>query len=172
MLGSDDLRESTMRAWNRRSNSLRRCTYLIKVPAQLISRSSPNDGRLKDMKGWGDFFARFKSPRAWSTTVLDEARYYCCAFALEIPEAYGYGLSAFCSSRGSGCSLCDVSTMRHVLKLLGPSTTCWFFFGVCVLNLCRLCWYTTRGGVWSACRLLVDEPTSFFCFELQSCTSA
>ncbi|CAM9887975.1 unnamed protein product [Scytosiphon promiscuus] len=28
--------------------------------------------RLKEMKAWGEFFARFKAPRAWNTTVLDE----------------------------------------------------------------------------------------------------
>ncbi|CAM9270582.1 unnamed protein product [Ectocarpus sp. 6 AP-2014] len=28
--------------------------------------------RLKEMKGWGEFFARFKAPRAWNTKVLDE----------------------------------------------------------------------------------------------------
>lgn len=26
------------------------------------------------MKPWGEFFARFKAPRAWNTKVLDEVR--------------------------------------------------------------------------------------------------
>ncbi|CAM9356259.1 unnamed protein product, partial [Pylaiella littoralis] len=28
--------------------------------------------RLREMKGWGEFFARFKAPKTWNTKVLDE----------------------------------------------------------------------------------------------------
>lgn len=30
--------------------------------------------RLREMKSWGEFFAHFKAPRAWSTKVLDEVK--------------------------------------------------------------------------------------------------
>lgn len=47
---------------------------IVEVLSELAARASKfvNELGLKEIKPWGEFFARFKAPRAWNLNVLDE----------------------------------------------------------------------------------------------------